>query len=48
VARYRPEADLNSVHKAPGTPNNLLMGKEMNSQEEKRFSFSTCMFIKPN
>lgn len=48
VSAFRPEADSNSVHEAPETPDRFWKGKEMNSQEEKCFSPSTCMFINFN
>lgn len=48
VTGYRPEADSSSVHEAPETPDSVLKGKEMNSQEEKSSLSSTGMFINFN
>lgn len=45
---YRPEAESSSVHEAPETPDSVLKGKEMNSQEEKSSLSSTGMFINLN
>lgn len=48
VTGFRPEADSNCAHEAPETPESFLKGKDMNSQEEKCFSPSTCIFINFN